>query len=435
MGSEKLTREARAALPLSSSLAIEIVHYGGGPSPRLVENGKRIPLDHSRLDVGSSRRCQLELSDPFVSKVHCSIAKENGLVYVTDRDSRNGTWVNQVRIQRCQLVSGARLDVGRSRLRVVDTSLDESSPIVGRDKRLLEAIETIRRLARSQLPILIMGESGSGKELAARAAHEASAAFSGPFEAINCAAIPRELAESELFGHVRGAFTGAVSDFCGAFQRAAGGTLFLDEIGEMPIELQPKLLRVLEDGVIRPVGSQQGTPVSVRLVAATHRDLLREVERGRFRQDLYYRLAVGVVDLPPLRDRPGDIPLLVERFLREESASGPFFSVTESAMQWLCSQRWIGNVRALRHAVQRACALSETRVLDRNAFAPDQGAASEQDDGSVRIAGRRFADIRDEVFRKVMAQHQGNRSRAAAALGIPKSTFFDQLKRCKLDDR
>ncbi|MBW2731415.1 MAG: sigma 54-interacting transcriptional regulator [Deltaproteobacteria bacterium] len=383
----------------------------------------------TQASVGSDEACDLVLDDPYVSKRHCVLERRGARIWVRDRRSRNGTWVNNVRVDRCALPDPCRIDLGRTRLRLVyrkgRPGDDNPLGIVGRHPAMTKVFRRIRRYAPNDLPVLIVGETGTGKELVARALHDGSPRADRPFEAINCAAIPRELAESELFGHERGAFTGAAQRFSGAFSRADGGTLFFDEIGEMPLDLQPKLLRALEEGEIRPVGAETSQKVAIRLVAATNRDLLAEVERGRFRHDLYYRLAVGIIDLPALRQRASDIGELVQHFVRHYAGEGAP-RVNDELMAWLGAQSWPGNVRALRHAIQRALAECEGDILRRSHFDLRRRVISASE--SVLFAGRAFKDVKTEIFSRSLALNGGNRSATAMALGIPKSTFFDQLR-------
>ncbi len=237
--------------------------------------------------------------------------------------------------------------------------------MVGTSRRMVELFRLLDRVVDSGVPVLVQGESGTGKELVARAIHYLGPRKRGPFVTENCSAIPETLLESELFGHEKGAFTGADQDRKGLIEQADGGTLLLDEIGDMPMEMQAKLLRVLEVGEVRPVGGKKATPVDVRIVAATHRDVRRMAREGTFREDLFYRLAVITVDLPPLRERREDIPALVQRFLAAaaKEAGGEPKELTEEALALLVGYDWPGNVRELRNEVQRACALSERVIL------------------------------------------------------------------------
>jgi DNA-binding NtrC family response regulator len=296
--------------------------------------------------------------------------------------------------------------------------------------------QQILRFSATGLPVIILGESGTGKELVARALHEESGRR-GDFIAINCGALPRELIESELFGHERGAFTGAQRRHLGCFGEANGGTLFLDELGELPLELQPRLLRALENRAIRPVGATREQPVDVRVIAATHRDLEQAVARERFRSDLYYRLCALDIAIPPLREHPEDIPLLIRYFLKEVSGERQPPAISKSELDALSRYSWPGNVRQLRHAVLRAVHLggSELHAEDllpaqRLAPAPSapfpNGSAGNLE-GSLR--GRSFAEIERQAYLQALAQTGGNCRAAAELLKLPKSTLHDKLRR------
>jgi len=305
--------------------------------------------------------------------------------------------------------------------------------LVGNHPALKRVHQSIERYGPTEAPVLVLGETGTGKELVARGLHARSTRCRGSLEVLNCAAIPSGLAESELFGHARGAFTGSTRDYAGAFERANGGTLFLDEIGEMPLDLQPKLLRVLEDGRLRRVGDEHTRHVDVRLIAATHRDLEHEANRQRFRLDLFHRLAVGVIRLPALRERRKDIPLLAHHFLARVSAqAGRTMQLSDEACAFLREQPWPGNVRALRNAVERA-ATSRAGLLQPHHFDEQrQCCSSVAREDLVRYAGRPFSETQREIYELTLLRHRGNRTAAAAELRIPKSTFFDQLRSLKI---
>src|SRR5882672_6080499 len=321
--------------------------------------------------------------------------------------------------------------------------------IIGEDPALRAVLARAARVAPTMMPILVTGESGTGKELLARALHELGPAPAGPFVAVNCGALPRELAESELFGHERGAFTGAAARRSGWFEEASGGTLVLDEIGELPLELQPKLLRVLETGRLRRVGGSGEAAVRVRVVAMTLRDLEGEVARRAFREDLYYRLAGFHLALPPLRARRDDIPLLAQTFLREiEPEVGPR-RLDVGALAALRAGRWLGNVRELRNVVRRAAILTREHIgeadLELGAAAPFRlgeepppirGPAAAPhaldvpaDCDAVQLAGRTFDEIEREVLAWALRRNAGSRRRAARALSMARSTFCDKVKR------
>jgi DNA-binding NtrC family response regulator len=321
--------------------------------------------------------------------------------------------------------------------------------IIGDDPALRAVLARAALVAPTTTPVLVTGESGTGKELLARALHELGPNPAGPFVAVNCGALPRELAESELFGHERGAFTGAAGRRAGWFEEAAGGTLVLDEIGELPLDLQPKLLRVLESGRLRRVGGSGEIAARTRVVAMTLRDLEGEIQRRTFRADLYYRLAGICVRLPPLRERRGDIPLLARHFLREIAAEVGPRQLEVSALAALAAADWPGNVRELRNTIRRAAILTSGQADERiNADllelpppAPfrladgmSAGAASTGalPDDMIRIGGRTFDEIEREVFSWALRRHAGSRRRAARALDVARSTFCDKVRRYSL---
>jgi len=323
--------------------------------------------------------------------------------------------------------------------------------IIGEDPLLRAVLLRATRVAPTTMPVLVTGESGTGKELLARALHDLGPTPAGPFVAVNCGALPRELAESELFGHERGAFTGAAARRSGWFEEASGGTLVLDEIGELPLELQPKLLRVLETGRLRRVGGAGEAAVRVRVVAMTLRDLEREVARRAFREDLYYRLAGFHLALPPLRHRRDDIPLLAAHFLRElEPELGPR-RLDAAALAALRAARWVGNVRELRNVLRRAAVLTRDWIGESDlelAPAPFRlgeddlpvstpftvarepaGPADVPGSDALCLAGRTFDDIEREVLAWALRRNGGSRRRAARALAMARSTFCDKVKR------
>ncbi len=320
------------------------------------------------------------------------------------------------------------------------------SAILGEDPALRAALARATLAAPTTMPVLVTGESGTGKELLARALHELGSSPGGPLVAVNCGALPRELAESELFGHERGAFTGAAARRAGWFEEASGGTLVLDEIGELPLDLQPKLLRVLESGRLRRVGGSGEIAARVRVVAMTLRDLEGEVQRRTFRPDLYYRLAGICVRLPPLRERRADIPLLASHFLREIAGEVGERQLDASALAALGAGDWPGNVRELRNVIRRAAILTRGRadgritadLLELPAPAPFRladGAAANPaavPDDAIRIGGRTFDEIEREVFSWALRRHAGSRRRAARALAVARSTFCDKVRRYSL---
>jgi two-component system nitrogen regulation response regulator GlnG len=318
--------------------------------------------------------------------------------------------------------------------------------LVGRSPTMLEIFKTVGRLAGRDVSILITGESGTGKEVVARAIHAASPRAAGPFVPVNTAAIPRELLESELFGHERGAFTGAIEARVGRFREASGGTLFLDEIGDMPVELQAKLLRVLQSSEVTPVGGRRAERVDVRIVAATHRDLDAMVAEGGFREDLLYRLRVVPIHIPSLRERREDIPVLAEHFVSryaEELAGGPRF-LSQAALAKLGRHGWPGNVRELENAIKRALVLADADVLSPEDFsfldpAPGGGAhpaleslvekavTQALDAGEADVYHRLLERIERPLIQAALARTDGNQIRAAALLGINRNTLRKKI--------
>ena len=303
----------------------------------------------------------------------------------------------------------------------------DDGDIVGTSEAMRQVLKRIGQAAASDASVLVLGETGTGKELVARALHRNSARASRPFVGVNCAAIPAELMESELFGHVKGAFSGAVSDRLGRFREAQGGTLFLDEIGDMSLATQAKMLRVLQEREVVPVGGTQALPVDVRIVAATHHDLPAAVREGRFREDLWYRLQVISIFLPPLRERPGDIIPLAESFLR--SLGGK--SLSAAAARALLAHPWPGNVRELRNAMQRAAALSSGAVIDVEHLGLPESSASPGTgldipwDGPMDAA---LAVVEREMIVRALRASAGNRAEAARRLGLHRQQLYRKLQ-------
>ncbi len=310
-----------------------------------------------------------------------------------------------------------------------------------------------RQVASSQAPILLLGETGSGKEVLARALHHASPRGDGPFIAINCAAIPADLLESELFGHAKGAFTGAVTDKTGRIQAAEGGTLFLDEIGDLPLALQPKLLRVLQERTVEPVGKNQGTPVDFRLICATHRDLAARVAQGQFREDLFYRLNVVPLKLPPLRERRADIPALFLRLCHKacELEGRPSMDVEPALLEKLAQRDWPGNVRELENAAKRLVALCPDSVLRVEALKyaglddDGEGSGAGATEGSPRAKRTGATPLppgselpeghldleawTDDLILRALAKHGGNQSATARYLGVSRNTLVYRMEK------
>ena len=303
--------------------------------------------------------------------------------------------------------------------------------IIARSPKMIAQLEVMRQVADSTANVLITGESGVGKDLFARALHYHSQVRSGPFVAVNCAAIPENLLESELFGHVKGAFTDARQNKAGLFQTANRGTLFLDEIGELPIALQPKLLRVIEDKRVRPIGDTEETPVAVRIVAATNTSLDDAIAAARFRADLYYRIATVTIAIPPLRERPEDIPLLIKHFLaRTSSESGRRIpEISDEAMARLLRYPWPGNIRELQNAIQRALILCHDDRIQTSDL-PPKVAGEYRPSVNLEFAVARsmtLEELEQEYIHAIMASVGGNKTEAATLLGIDRKTLYRKL--------
>jgi DNA-binding NtrC family response regulator len=404
------------------------------------------------LRVGTKEGNTLRLENGTVSRYHFEIEPTREGLLLRDLGSTNGTFVDGYRVREIYLPQRAQLKAGEVSLsfeqlsdeELIELSQNERfSDVLGRSPPMRELFMMLERIAGKDLTVLIEGESGTGKEKLAEAIHARSPRAEQSLVVFDCAAVPASLMESELFGHERGAFTGADSRRIGRFEEARGGTLFLDEIGELPLEMQPKLLRVLERHEIRRVGGTGVLPVDVRVVAATNRDLAREVNRGAFREDLYYRLAVLRVRVPPLRERISDIPLLVEHFVRDaldgdlartkEIVAG----ISEANWQGLTTHPWPGNVRELRNFIERTLAISGG-VDSGPAPAPPRADAPGVDELRWRIdLTRPFVEAREELLgrferdylEQMLAQHDGNISRAARAAGIDRMHFKRMLAR------
>ena len=422
---------------------------------RLIATGRELPLDANvrRWVLGKAPTCDLVIDDPFVSGLHCTFERRapDGPVIARDRSSRNGTFVNGVPIEAAALRPGSLVVVGRTAMVAVAASQrGKKSPfelLRGRDPAFVRAVADARRAAQTDCSILIVGETGTGKDLLARLIHETSPRATGRYVAVNCGAIPRELIGSELFGHEKGAFTGAVTDRDGYFVEACGGTLFLDELGELPVELQPHLLRVLENRLVRRVGGVVERPIDVRIVAATNQLEGLGTPESRLRLDLFHRVATVVVVLPPLRERRGDIRELVLGMMADLAPQFGDKQVTGAAWQMLDGYDWPGNVRELSHAVARAMALGGDllgprdflpdlpilRAPKRTLRAPTSHAqhAAEAPAVAVAAGGAPALPPYEALLRSAMADALSRNPSirtAARSLGMPKSTFADKAK-------
>jgi len=433
-------------VPVALHMRSYLLEVTGGP-----DRGRRQRLDRRVVLVGTSPENDLVLDDTTVSRAHCRIEADEVGYRVTDLRSKNGTFLGPSRVREGYLDRKVPLRVGETTLQwtpgdeEVEVHFSTSGRfggLVGEGLRMREIFATLERVAPTEATILIEGESGTGKELVARAIHDHSPRGKGPFVVFDCSAVPKDLIESELFGHVKGAFTGATADRPGAFVSAKGGTLFLDELGELALELQPKLLRAIESRQVKPVGASREVETDVRLVAATNRKLAREMEAGHFREDLYYRLAVIMVRLPPLREQPDEIPLLVRHFLRELGQHPDRLKVSYDTMARLQTHRWPGNARELRNFVERAILLSGgDRLSDEFLEAPTPvGASQPSGDGLAVDLSLPFKDAKARLvetfetsyWQRLLEVTGGNVSEAARRAGIHRKSAEYLVKKLDL---
>ena len=384
---------------------------------------RRVSLSDSRLVVGTSRSSDLIIRDSSVSSRHCALTPVGAAVAIEDLGSKNGTYVGSARIREAWGQAGTAITVGRASLVLLQVEALEPSDfpgpplegVAGAGIAMRRLADQVRRLARHTLPVLVAGESGTGKELVARALHAEGPRRARPFVAINVTALPRELVESELFGHERGAFTGAHARREGAFSEAEGGSLFLDEIGDLPLEAQPKLLRALDGYEVRRVGSSGGGHrADVRVIAATHALLEQRVARGDFRRDLFHRLECFVITVPPLRERRGDIGTIARELLRQLARDIGNRELTSGALARLTAHSWPGNVRELRNVLCRAAdtSLANARI---------EGEAVDR--GIRRDAPPVAKCLTSQRARELLRQSEGNLSAAARAAGMPRTSF------------
>jgi len=332
-----------------------------------------------------------------------------------------------------RMAEKVRLVTENEFLRERVTTEENLDGIIGSSANIQDVLRMISRLKDTRTPVLISGESGTGKELAARAIHFRGTMAKTPFVAVDCGSLVPTLMESELFGYEKGAFTGATKSKAGLFQSADGGTIFLDEIGELPLEMQAKLLRVLQEKEVRPVGSNEKVNVDVRVIAATNRDLEAAYRSGTFRKDLYFRLNVVTVHLPPLRERRSDIPVLVHHFL-DRYAKGSHIQVTAAAMKSLLHYEWPGNVRELENCIARAVTLGDGKVIDVADLPPairseqaGSGIVPSQDTSNLSTTA--LAEMERMTILRVFEQANGDKALAGKMLGISRATLYRKLKR------
>ncbi|MBK6693542.1 MAG: sigma 54-interacting transcriptional regulator [Myxococcales bacterium] len=436
-GATALIRSRVRPGPLMSPGFMLSVVEGSEPNPTFAIDD----CASRRVLVGQSPACHVRLTDKTVSRRHAAFELEGGALRILDLGSSNGTFVSGVRVRDAYLRSGELITLGATTLRV---DIDVTPRVVAASQetrfgRTLGASPEMRRLypvfeklAASDVPVLIEGETGTGKEVLAESIHDASARRDGPFVVFDCTTVSPQLVEAELFGHERGAFTGAVTERVGLFEEANKGTLFIDEIGDLEVGLQAKLLRAIEKHEVKRVGGSKWAHVDVRILAATRRDLDREVQARRFRDDLFFRLAVARVDLPPLRNRQGDVALLTRCFWA--ILGGDEAALPPDLVQRFEEYAWPGNVRELHNAVARQLALGDV-VLGREKPASSAPRADYIDQvlatdlALPRARQQVTLELERRYVAKMLEAHGGNVSRAAAACGISRRYF--QMLRAK----
>ena len=422
----------------------------------------QIQTARPRITIGRSAVNDLVLTDGSISGLHAELqlGSAGGAVLLRDLGSTNGTMVNGVRLREAWIDPGTTIHLGKTavaflaedEVQVPISRQGHFGALIGQSPAMREVYAVLERIADTDMSVLVGGETGSGKELVARALHDESPRHKGPFVVLDCGALPRELAEAAILGHRKGSFTSAISDRAGCFEEAHGGTLFLDEIGELPLDLQPKLLRVLDRREVQRIGDSTVRKVDVRVVAATHRDLKTMVSQGQFREDLYFRLSVMTVELPPLRDRGDDIVLLAEKFIAEFTRGKPPVALGPAARAALLDHKWPGNVRELRNTIERAVHLAARGVIEpsdlflgrqpRTPVAPaaPPPAADAPDPALEGLYRLPFKEAKQELldaferryFSRLLDDHAGNLSRAAAAAGITRYYLRELLKRLGL---
>jgi len=425
------------------------------------DQGKEHALDAGTTMVGTHADNDLVLSDATVSRYHLEIRMRRDGIEVRDLDTTNGTKHGGVRIGQVILIGPARLRLGKytevdvepidAGVELAEWTADRFGDVLGSAPAMRRLFALLAKAAATEATILLSGETGTGKEALAEAVHQASRHARGPFVVVDCGSIPHELIASELFGHARGAFTGAATDKQGLIEAANQGTLFLDEIGELALDLQPQLLRVLDRRQVRRVGETHAVDVDIRVIAATHRDLRAMVRAGKFREDLYYRLAVVATQVPPLRERKSDIPALATCFA-ERMGRGTF-SQSPALLEQLDRHDWPGNVRELRNVVERALSLGSAALADLGDGAAPRPAAEPDDaarpaDDAARPASA-SSDVLELPFKEakaalvesferdyltaLLARHRGNISRAASEAGIDRNYIHRLVKKYGLE--
>ena len=422
-------------------------------------------FEQGEITIGAVEENDLVVNDETVSRYHCKIVQEDTGYVLVDLGSTNGTFINRVRIREGFLKPGCTIGLGNAELKfhaadekveIVPSRKERLGDAIGRHVKMRELFAVVEKIAPTGTTVVIEGETGTGKEVIAQTIHKLSPRASGPLMVFDCGAVPANLIESELFGHEKGSFTGAIMTRQGLFEMASGGTLFLDELGELPLDLQPKLLRALESREIRRVGGAKSIKVDVRIIAATNRNLEVEVKEGRFRQDLFYRLSVVKLVLPPLRERAEDLPLLIKHFLQilpvnrrtdgEQRVSG----VSRDALDAIMAYRWPGNVRELVNVIERAVSFADGEMIERRdlpdvmrgdggavggkaAGAGGAGSATDSDSTFKDAKERWVSGFEKDYLVALLKKNKGNISHAAREAEIDRKYFRKLMHKHGID--
>ena len=410
------------------------------------DKNKKITLNKNLTAIGKRENNDLVLADKTVSRNHLEIEYTSDSFLLKDMGSTNGTYLNGSKVKEAYLAPGDTIKAGNTLLEFVafdekisiEPSAKESfGGMAGKSRKMRQIFAIIEKIAPTHATVIIEGETGTGKDLVARAIHEHSTRRAHPYMVFDCSGVAPNLIESELFGHEKGAFTGAIRSRAGVFEAAKGGTVFLDEIGELTLDLQPKLLRALESREIRRVGANNPTRIDVRVVSATNRNLKKEIEAGRFREDLYYRMSVVKILLPPLRERAEDIPLIIQKLLAEGKfnmtpTGVKVTKVDDDALKLLMRYPWPGNVRELANVMERAVVLGEGPRIDL-ADLPARIALVRPPLPGERASYREAVDAyRRELIVKALKQAEGNHAAAAKLLGLHRTHLFRLVKALRI---
>lgn len=397
-------------------------------------------INRRGVTIGSDPSNDVVVTDPYVSSFHARVSLEDGRCMVHDVGSRNGVFIGEQKVHSAEVMPPATIKIGRVDAQVLRSGLEVAVPestsgvdYVGVSSVADDLRTVTSRMATNDAPVLIIGETGTGKEVAARLIGTSGARAGKPFVALNCGALSRSLIESELFGHEKGAFTGAEKKKLGVFEQANGGTLFLDEIGELPLDLQPQLLRVLETGIVRRVGGVEDIPVRVRVVSATNRRLEDEVIAGRFREDLFHRLHVLSVEMTPLREHAEDIVPLVQHFLKQFVPNGGAgVTFDDAALKKLRTHVWPGNTRELRNVIQRAVLMRGSDTLSaKDVVFPPNTSKNLLENRAAKA--KTLADIERAAIVSEIVRQKGNKGLAADALQISRSTIHRKVEEYEID--